>query len=1080
MKRKIRLLSVLSAVVMGTTMGLTACGGGGVAEHDHVWNDGEITKEATCQAEGTKTYTCTVEGCEQTKTEPVSKKAHVWNGGEVTIEPKCNKEGEKTFTCTNEGCSQTKTEPIAKTDHRWDGGVITKAPDFYNKGEIKYTCPDCGGVRAETVAAHADFSEQYYTSLTEQTGWEYGYAKSYDKDSGAVDFVRIEQTDAQSGSWKADGTEISKGRVYSQNNAVIAYRFAEAVSEGIQADIAVSFKGGESATVLNAQIFVVDKDGSLKFSDELNKAGTKDWDYNSAAEDREDIAQGDTYYLLFENKGEGKPEGSLSFTLTAPCLHVWNGGTVKEAASCKKEGVMEYTCLNCEAKRDGVIEKTDHTWDGGKVTKEATETEEGIRTYTCTDCGETKEEYIPRLGSSEFKGADYAADFSTVAQPDWKYGYTNNFNFENNTFKFNELKPLGEAWMDNGGIEIKSGWLKNETDGAQAIVRYVMPQTREINISLSFKGSDSVTRITGRLHILKPDGTVQSCDFIDGTQSDKWTFNKENVTVEKGSAISVIFFNEGSAGWYHGAFSMKLTAEGQALPEDKEIANFFNDFSTDGNNDWVYGYATGYDWGNNNFKFNALTANSENGEWSGTEGLCVKADWVLVEGQGADLAVGYKVPAGQNKLMVGVDFVGTNAEETRIAARIIVVGADGNTKSAEFISAGTQQASWNAEHTVQVADGDTVYVVLFREPDSGWAQGKLQVVINGKEIQQPAPVFAGANFANDFEATLAGNSNWECGKVDYEWSTETFTFNKITTLNGGGDALNLSDPWIEIKGDWMAVNGMMGFAYRFTSAASVNVDFNLHGVSQDGKFSLRWAVKDKAGNIKNQDGKAQWGTDGHDIAFNQDITVAAGDVLYLLVNKDEGGDQNNFAITLTNKETQQPAPEFNGANFAEDFSTDGNNGWVYGYASDYKFENNKFTFNALTKQNADEWGGYSGIIIKRDWILSEWTEENQGNANVAVGYKVPAGQSKLKLAITFEHASASETDGVSPTRFSTRILVVGADGNTKSTEFINKNASSWNAEHTVDVEEGDTVYVVLFREVGDWAQGKLQITIEKV
>lgn len=909
MKSKFRLLSILSAVVIGATTGLTACQSGGVEEHDHVWNGGEITKQATCHSEGVKTYACTVEGCTQTKTEPVSMTAHSWNGGEETIKPACNNEGEKTFTCTNEGCTQTKTEPIGKTDHRWNDGELSQKPDFYNNGEMTYTCLDCGTERTESVRARADFSEQYYTSLTEQTGWLYGYAKSYDTTSGAIDFVRIEQTDAESGTWKAEGAEISKGRVSSQNNAVIAYRFTDAVPESTQAEISVSFEGEETATALNARIFVTDRDGGLKFSAELNAAGDKNWSYTSQEADAQDVEQGDTYYLVLENKGTGKPAGALSYTLTAPCIHVWNSGAVKEPATCKQDGVMEYTCLNCSAKREGKIDKTEHGWNGGEITKQPTETDEGIMTYTCTVCGETKTEYIPRLGSSEFNGADFAADFSTVAQPEWKYGYTNNFNFENNTFAFKELKPFGEAWEDNGGIEIKSGWLKNETDGAQAVVRYIMPQSREVNISLNFKGSDGVTRITGRLHILNPDGSVQSCDFIDGTQSDKWEFNKK-VTLEKGSAVSVIFFNEGSAGWYHGAFSMKLTAEGQAQPGDKEIANFFKDFSTEGNNGWVYGYATEYDWGNNNFKFNSLTANAENGEWSGTEGLCVKADWVLVEGQGADLAVGYKVPAGQDKLNVAVDFVGTNADETRIAARIIAVGADGNTKSAEFISAGTKQASWNATHTVAVADGDTVYVVLFREPNSGWAQGKLQVVINGKAAEQPAP-------------------------------------------------------------------------------------------------------------------------------------------------------------------------EFTGANFAEDFSTEGNNGWVYGYASDYNWDNNNFKFNALTKQNADEWGGCSGMIIKRDWILSEWTEENQGNANLAVGYKVPAGQSKLKVAVTFDHAPASETDGVSPTRFSTRILVVGADGNTKSMEFINKDASSWNAEHTVEVADGDTVYVVLFREKGDWAQGKLQITIEK-
>lgn len=43
---------------------------------DHIWNDGEITKEATCTAEGEKTFTCTVEDCGETRTETVPMAAH--------------------------------------------------------------------------------------------------------------------------------------------------------------------------------------------------------------------------------------------------------------------------------------------------------------------------------------------------------------------------------------------------------------------------------------------------------------------------------------------------------------------------------------------------------------------------------------------------------------------------------------------------------------------------------------------------------------------------------------------------------------------------------------------------------------------------------------------------------------------------------------------------------------------------------------------------------------------------------------------------------------------------------------------
>ena len=49
---------------------------------------------------------------------PVDPNAHIWDEGKVTKEPTTEAEGEKTFTCTVEGCGVTKTEPIAKLDNK--------------------------------------------------------------------------------------------------------------------------------------------------------------------------------------------------------------------------------------------------------------------------------------------------------------------------------------------------------------------------------------------------------------------------------------------------------------------------------------------------------------------------------------------------------------------------------------------------------------------------------------------------------------------------------------------------------------------------------------------------------------------------------------------------------------------------------------------------------------------------------------------------------------------------------------------------------------------------------------------------
>ncbi len=83
---------------------------------------------------------------------------------------------------------------------------------------------------------------------------------------------------------------------------------------------------------------------------------------------------------------------------TTECKHVWDGGKVKTAATCEKDGVKVYTCTKCGETKEEIIKATGHKWDNGKVTKEATCTEAGVKTFTCSACHKTRTEAIPALG----------------------------------------------------------------------------------------------------------------------------------------------------------------------------------------------------------------------------------------------------------------------------------------------------------------------------------------------------------------------------------------------------------------------------------------------------------------------------------------------------------------------------------------------------------------------------------------------------------------------------------------------------------------------------------------------------------
>ncbi len=80
----------------------------------HLWDEGAITKKATCGHAGEKTYTCTE--CGETKTESIPKlTTHTYDNGVITKKPTCKQTGVKTYKCTS--CDVKKVETLAKTQH---------------------------------------------------------------------------------------------------------------------------------------------------------------------------------------------------------------------------------------------------------------------------------------------------------------------------------------------------------------------------------------------------------------------------------------------------------------------------------------------------------------------------------------------------------------------------------------------------------------------------------------------------------------------------------------------------------------------------------------------------------------------------------------------------------------------------------------------------------------------------------------------------------------------------------------------------------------------------------------------------
>lgn len=416
-----RFLAVLAGIctLAASAFGATACDKAG--EHEHVFDDGVVTTEATCSAEGVLTRKCTVEGCNVTKEEPIEKKEHSFDGGVVTTEPKCDKEGVKTYTCGV--CGATREEAVGKTDHTWDGGVITTVPTIDKAGVITYTCGGCKTTKTEAASARDDFGEQFYTALPAKTVWRYGYAAGYTAEVEKITFTQI--TTAENGVWKDGGVEISASALKFEENAAISYNFAYDMSVNVK----ISYEGGLSS----AHLALVNAEGVVKGERTLSGEVAASWKIEKT---EINAVAGDSLYLIIINAGEAAAEGKLSFTVTSPCRHVWNGGEKTKTESCTELGEMTYTCDKCGETKTEEIAKAPHDFEGGSwvamvgghakkckncetVNEEtltphnhvenaekstpATCNADGIRVSVCEACGDEKREPITARPDHDYK-----------------------------------------------------------------------------------------------------------------------------------------------------------------------------------------------------------------------------------------------------------------------------------------------------------------------------------------------------------------------------------------------------------------------------------------------------------------------------------------------------------------------------------------------------------------------------------------------------------------------------------------------------------------------------------------------------
>lgn len=382
-----------------------------VGSPEHAWDEGVVTKDATCVMDGSMLYTCTV--CEFQKTEVIPMtNVHILNEGYISIPANCKDEGEMVFDCMH--CSYRVTETIEKTNdhlfedwllvdenthkqvcgicgkeetasHSWGEGWVTLEPTCKDEGIRKFLCSVCGGEKTEAIPK---------LTVHEWNDWS-----KLDDSTHQRDCRVCGQKETGEHSWDS-------GRITKEPTC-----------------------GEEGEMTYQCTVCYCTK------TEPVEKTTDHQWDDGFMTQGATCITEGlmtYTCYVCGSTRTEAIPVLSehywngwvkadevshknvcLTCGKTETATHSWDAGQVSVQPTCATQGEKIYSCTVCYCTKTEVLDKlTEHTWDDGVMTQGPTCLTEGVTTYTCTVCGNTRTEAIPVLTEHYWNGWEKADDGS--------------------------------------------------------------------------------------------------------------------------------------------------------------------------------------------------------------------------------------------------------------------------------------------------------------------------------------------------------------------------------------------------------------------------------------------------------------------------------------------------------------------------------------------------------------------------------------------------------------------------------------------------------------------------------------------
>ena len=364
------------------------------AEHEHVFGDWEITKEANCTEEGVRTRKCTE--CAYEESEPVEKTDHIISDWIIQKEATCTEAGSRVKTCKH--CKEVFAEEVIHPAGHVLAAEIIDEPTCTAEGHSKSVCSVCGEVISEDNIPANGHTAGDWSVEKEATCTENGLRVKYCTVCNEI--VESEVTEAalghEEGEWavETEPTCDAGGKkilTCSRCGDVIDVQYVKPLGHSY-GDWTIVKEPSDGEDGLQERVCAV-----CGISEQKVIPGTSHEEGEHIFNGREEIVAASTCVDAGIKKIYCSVEGCDAYTEEAipPEGHGIGEWTTVKEASCTEEGEEELICEFCgEILGSRKKTATEHVYGDWAVTKEATCTERGERSKICAICGHEISEYI--------------------------------------------------------------------------------------------------------------------------------------------------------------------------------------------------------------------------------------------------------------------------------------------------------------------------------------------------------------------------------------------------------------------------------------------------------------------------------------------------------------------------------------------------------------------------------------------------------------------------------------------------------------------------------------------------------------